>query len=84
VNGGIGTYAKAGSESNSDVGDRSNDAVRIDGSELRCKVIGEGGTWGSPSSAASSTRGTAALNTDFHRQFGRCELLRVEVNLKIC
>ncbi|HEY0801800.1 MAG TPA: NAD-glutamate dehydrogenase domain-containing protein, partial [Steroidobacteraceae bacterium] len=42
-NGGIGTYVKAGSESHSDVGDRSNDAVRIDARELNCKVIGEGG-----------------------------------------
>jgi glutamate dehydrogenase len=45
-NGGIGTYVKASDETHADVGDRANDAVRIDGSELRCKVVGEGGNLG--------------------------------------
>ncbi len=45
-NGGIGTYVKASSESASDVGDRANDALRINGNELRCKVVGEGGNLG--------------------------------------
>src|ERR1700722_6094924 len=45
-NGGIGTYVKATFESHSDVGDRTNDAVRIDARELNCKVIGEGGNLG--------------------------------------
>jgi glutamate dehydrogenase len=45
-NGGIGTYVKAESESDADVGDRANDAVRINGNELRAKVIGEGGNLG--------------------------------------
>ncbi|HSK99062.1 MAG TPA: NAD-glutamate dehydrogenase [Rubrobacteraceae bacterium] len=45
-NGGIGTYVKASHESNADVGDRTNDAVRIDGSELGCRVVGEGGNLG--------------------------------------
>jgi glutamate dehydrogenase len=45
-NGGIGTYVKASSESNADVGDRANDALRINGRELRCKVVGEGGNLG--------------------------------------
>ncbi len=45
-NGGIGTYVKAASENHADVGDRANDAVRINGAELRCKVIGEGGNLG--------------------------------------
>jgi len=45
-NGGIGTYVKAGSESHAEVGDRANDALRINGSELRCKVVGEGGNLG--------------------------------------
>ncbi len=60
-NGGIGTYVKASSESHSDVGDRSNDAVRIDARELNCKVIGEGGNLGCRSSGASSMRGAAAV-----------------------
>ncbi|OFW79758.1 MAG: hypothetical protein A2887_03095 [Alphaproteobacteria bacterium RIFCSPLOWO2_01_FULL_40_26] len=45
-NGGIGTYVKATDESNQDVGDRANDSVRINGNELRCKVVGEGGNLG--------------------------------------
>jgi len=45
-NGGIGTYVKASTESHPDVGDRANDAVRVNGAELRCKVVGEGGNLG--------------------------------------
>ena len=45
-NGGIGTYVKATSESHAEVGDRANDAVRVDGSELRCRMVGEGGNLG--------------------------------------
>ena len=45
-NGGIGTYVKASSESHADVGDRSNDGLRVNGSELRCRLIGEGGNLG--------------------------------------
>ncbi|MDQ3250745.1 MAG: NAD-glutamate dehydrogenase, partial [Actinomycetota bacterium] len=45
-NGGIGTYVKASSESNAEVGDRANDVLRVDGAELRCRVVGEGGNLG--------------------------------------
>jgi glutamate dehydrogenase len=45
-NGGIGTYVKAADESHSEVGDRANDPVRINGAELRCRVVGEGGNLG--------------------------------------
>lgn len=45
-NGGIGTYVKATEESHADVGDRANDVLRVNGNELRCKVIGEGGNLG--------------------------------------
>jgi glutamate dehydrogenase len=45
-NGGIGTYVKAHDESHSDVGDKANDAVRVDGRDLRCTVVGEGGNLG--------------------------------------
>lgn len=45
-NGGIGTYIKASSESDADVGDKANDAIRVNGDELRVKVIGEGGNLG--------------------------------------
>src|SRR5439155_123498 len=42
-NGGIGTYVKAKSETHAQVGDRANDALRVNGRELRCKVVAEGG-----------------------------------------
>lgn len=45
-NGGIGTYVKARHESHGDVGDRANDAVRVNGGDLRVKVVGEGGNLG--------------------------------------
>ncbi len=45
-NGGIGTYVKASRQSNPEVGDRANDAIRVSGRELRCKVVGEGGNLG--------------------------------------
>ncbi|HEX7170745.1 MAG TPA: NAD-glutamate dehydrogenase domain-containing protein, partial [Rubrobacter sp.] len=45
-NGGIGTYVKAGTETNAEVGDRTNDTLRVDGDELRCRVVGEGGNLG--------------------------------------
>ena len=45
-NGGIGTYVKAGSESHGEVGDRANDGVRVNGVELRCRMVGEGGNLG--------------------------------------
>ncbi len=45
-NGGIGTYVKASTESQADAGDKANDAVRIDGAELRARAVGEGGNLG--------------------------------------
>ncbi|MDK1347094.1 NAD-glutamate dehydrogenase [Streptomyces sp. 378] len=45
-NGGIGTYVKSSVESNADVGDKANDAIRVDGKDLRVKVVGEGGNLG--------------------------------------
>jgi len=45
-NGGIGTYVKASAESHAEVGDKANDAVRVDGAQLRCRVVGEGGNLG--------------------------------------
>jgi len=45
-NGGIGTYVKASAESHAEVGDRANDAIRIDGRDLKAKVVGEGGNLG--------------------------------------
>ena len=45
-NGGVGTYVKASDEPHADAGDKANDAVRVDGRELRCRVVGEGGNLG--------------------------------------
>ncbi|MHB9861319.1 NAD-glutamate dehydrogenase [Streptomyces sp. YIM S03343] len=45
-NGGIGTYVKASTETHADVGDKANDAIRVDGADLRAKVVGEGGNLG--------------------------------------
>jgi len=45
-NGGIGTYVKAQTEHQMDVGDKTNDALRVNGQDLRCKVVGEGGNLG--------------------------------------
>jgi glutamate dehydrogenase len=45
-NGGIGTYVKAEAESDADVGDRANDALRVNANQLRAKVVGEGGNLG--------------------------------------
>ena len=45
-NGGIGTYVKASHETHADAGDKSSDALRVDGKELRCRVVGEGGNLG--------------------------------------
>jgi glutamate dehydrogenase len=46
LNGGIGTFVKASDEAHADVGDKAGDAVRVDGGELRCRVVGEGGNLG--------------------------------------
>jgi glutamate dehydrogenase len=45
-NGGIGTYVKSSRQSNAEVGDRANDAIRVNGADLRCRVVAEGGNLG--------------------------------------
>jgi len=45
-NGGIGTYVKSSAQSHADVGDRANDAIRVDGAQLRCRAVAEGGNLG--------------------------------------
>jgi glutamate dehydrogenase len=83
-NGGIGTYVKASSESHSDVGDRSNDAVRIDARDLNCKVVGEGGNLGlSQLGRIEFARRGGRLNTDFIDNSAGVNCSDVEVNLKI-
>jgi glutamate dehydrogenase len=83
-NGGIGTYVKASTESNSDVGDRSNDGVRVDADELRCRVIGEGGNLGLTQRARIefSLLG-GRVNTDFIDNSAGVDSSDREVNIKI-
>jgi len=83
-NGGIGTYAKASNEGHSDAGDRSNDAVRVDANELRCKVIGEGGNLGLTQRARVeySLLG-GRINTDFIDNSAGVDSSDREVNIKI-
>ncbi len=83
-NGGIGTYVKASGEGHSDVGDRSNDALRVSADELRCKVIGEGGNLGLTQRARVeySLRG-GRVNTDFIDNSGGVDSSDREVNIKI-
>jgi glutamate dehydrogenase len=83
-NGGIGTYVKASHESHADVGDRANDAVRIDAHQLRARVVGEGGNLGL-TMAARVEAAKAGIRVDMdsiHNSAG-VDLSDHEVNLKI-
>ena len=83
-NGGIGTYVKSGAESHADVGDRANDSVRINGSELRARVIGEGGNLGlTQRGRIEYALGGGRLNTDFIDNSAGVNTSDVEVNIKI-
>ncbi|HET9082693.1 MAG TPA: NAD-glutamate dehydrogenase domain-containing protein, partial [Trebonia sp.] len=83
-NGGIGTYVKASSESHADVGDRSNDAVRIDASRLRARVVGEGGNLGLTQAARIEySLGGGLMNTDFIDNSAGVDTSDHEVNIKI-
>jgi glutamate dehydrogenase len=83
-NGGIGTYVKASTESHDQAGDRTNDAVRVDGNELRCKVAVEGGNLGFTQAARIEyASGGGRINTDFIDNSGGVDCSDREVNLKI-
>jgi glutamate dehydrogenase len=83
-NGGIGTYVKADSETHADAGDPSNDAVRVDASDLRCEVIGEGGNLGLTQAArVAFALSGGRINTDALDNSGGVDLSDHEVNLKI-
>jgi glutamate dehydrogenase len=83
-NGGIGTYVKASDESNNEVGDRTNDAVRINGSELKARVVGEGGNLGfSQRGRVEYALAGGRLNTDFIDNSAGVNTSDVEVNIKI-
>jgi glutamate dehydrogenase len=83
-NGGIGTYVKASGESHVEVGDRANDAVRIDARELRARVVGEGGNLGltQPARVEAALAGVR-LNTDAIDNSAGVDLSDHEVNSKI-
>ena len=83
-NGGIGTYVKASTEGHADVGDRSNDNVRVNASELRCKVIGEGGNLGLTQRARIEfSLNGGRVNTDFIDNSAGVDSSDREVNIKI-
>jgi glutamate dehydrogenase len=83
-NGGIGTYVKAAGESHADAGDRANDAVRVDGAELRCKVVGEGGNLGfTQLGRVEYALAGGRINTDFIDNSGGVDCSDHEVNIKI-
>ncbi|HUD39705.1 MAG TPA: NAD-glutamate dehydrogenase [Streptosporangiaceae bacterium] len=83
-NGGIGTYVKASGQVQADAGDRTNDAVRVDASQLRCKVIGEGGNLGLTQEARIEySLGGGLVNTDFIDNSAGVDTSDHEVNIKI-
>jgi len=83
-NGGIGTYVKAAGESHADVGDKANDSLRIDGRELNCRVIGEGGNLGmTQRGRMEAAEKGIRVNTDFIDNAGGVNCSDHEVNIKI-
>ncbi|GAY15370.1 NAD-glutamate dehydrogenase [Mycobacterium sp. shizuoka-1] len=83
-NGGIGTYIKAESESDAEVGDRANDAVRVNGNQVRAKVIGEGGNLGVTSlGRVEFDLCGGRINTDAMDNSAGVDCSDHEVNIKI-
>ncbi|MDT0511233.1 MULTISPECIES: NAD-glutamate dehydrogenase [unclassified Halomonas] len=83
-NGGIGTYVKGSDETDAQVGDKANDGLRIDGRELNCRVVGEGGNLGMTQRGRmeAAARGVR-INTDFIDNAGGVNCSDHEVNIKI-
>jgi glutamate dehydrogenase len=83
-NGGIGTYIKAEDESDADVGDKGNDAVRVDAENLRCQVIGEGGNLGITAlGRVAFALAGGRVNSDAIDNSGGVDCSDHEVNIKI-
>ncbi|MFD0414813.1 NAD-glutamate dehydrogenase [Streptomyces sp. NPDC127108] len=83
-NGGIGTYVKSGTESHADVGDKANDAIRVDGADLRVKVVGEGGNLGlTQLGRIEFARAGGRINTDAIDNSAGVDTSDHEVNIKI-
>jgi glutamate dehydrogenase len=82
--GGIGTYVRASSESDDAAGDRANDAIRVTGADLRCKVVGEGANLGmTQRGRIEAALAGARLNTDAIDNSAGVNTSDVEVNIKI-
>ncbi len=83
-NGGIGTYVKAASETNADAGDKANDAIRVDGGELRCQAVGEGGNLGfTQRGRIEYAAAGGRICTDFIDNSAGVDTSDHEVNIKI-
>ncbi len=83
-NGGIGTYAKASTESHEDAQDKANDGLRVDACELGCKVLGEGGNLGFTQKARIEfALGGGYCNTDAIDNSAGVDTSDHEVNIKI-
>ncbi len=83
-NGGIGTYVKSSDESHQAVGDKANDNLRVDGSQLRCRVFGEGGNLGmTQRGRIEFAMAGGACNTDFIDNSAGVDCSDHEVNIKI-
>ncbi|QGK69166.1 NAD-glutamate dehydrogenase [Allosaccharopolyspora coralli] len=83
-NGGIGTYVKASTESHADVGDKANDSVRVDGDQLRCTVVGEGGNLGLTSlGRIEFAQNGGKVNTDALDNSAGVDCSDHEVNIKV-
>ena len=83
-NGGIGTYVKAARQSNAEVGDRANDAIRVNGTDLRCKVVAEGGNLGfTQLGRVEYARAGGRIYTDAIDNSAGVDCSDHEVNIKI-
>ncbi|WP_275464443.1 NAD-glutamate dehydrogenase [Streptomyces noursei] len=83
-NGGIGTYVKASTETHADVGDKSNDAIRVNGEDLRVKVVGEGGNLGlTQLGRIEFATAGGRINTDAIDNSAGVDTSDHEVNIKI-
>ncbi len=83
-NGGIGTYVKSETETSADAGDRANNAIRLNGRDLRCKLVGEGGNLGfTQRGRIEAALNGVLLNTDFIDNSAGVDTSDHEVNIKI-
>jgi len=83
-NGGIGTYVKSRSETHAEVGDKANDAVRVDADQVRARIVGEGGNLGfTPRGRIDFARGGGRINTDALDNSAGVDCSDHEVNIKV-